>query len=286
MKAVEHDELRWQITTMKVAVEKSGGVAREMFNVQAFWGQSFKVVVEPFDGTQDSHAHLKVFQTQMYISGGNDSLSCKLFSDTLTGVAMHWLATLRALSIQSFDDLAASFFSQFAMNKVKRLEVANLFDIRQEKDESLKGNLPSSIMSRFERRGIGDVLTVQARVDATPLPIITFSKKDMRYEPPRQDEPMVVSMITTEYKVEKGSSANILYWSTYRKLGLSAASLEECSGTLYGFAGEQVTIMRVIELETTFGEGNHVHSIPVLYTMVDVNVSYNIIMGRPTLNKL
>ncbi|RDX87249.1 hypothetical protein CR513_31310, partial [Mucuna pruriens] len=47
-----------------------------------------------------------------------------------------------------------------------------------------------------------------------------------------------------EYKVKRilidqGSFANILYWSTYKKLGLSVSSLEECSGTLYGFAGSQ-----------------------------------------------
>ncbi|RDX77902.1 hypothetical protein CR513_41904, partial [Mucuna pruriens] len=107
----------------------------------------------------------------------------------------------------------------------------------------------------------------------------------MRYEPPRQDKPMVISVVTTEYKVEsvlidQGSSANILYWSTYKKLGLPSASLEVCSGTLYGFAGEQVMIKGVIELETTFGERGHVHSI------IHGGGRYNIIMGRPTLNKL
>ncbi|RDX69224.1 hypothetical protein CR513_51686, partial [Mucuna pruriens] len=69
----------------------------------------------------------------MYISGGNNSLSCKLFSDTLCGVAMHWIATLPTRSIRSFNDLAGSF--------VKRLEVADLFDIKQEKGESLKSYL-------------------------------------------------------------------------------------------------------------------------------------------------
>ncbi|RDX79446.1 hypothetical protein CR513_40129, partial [Mucuna pruriens] len=58
----------------------------------------------------------------MYISGGNDKLSCKLFSGTLRGVAMHWMATLPARSIQTFNDLARSFVSQFAANKVKKLE--------------------------------------------------------------------------------------------------------------------------------------------------------------------
>ncbi|RDX85430.1 hypothetical protein CR513_33375, partial [Mucuna pruriens] len=36
---------------------------------------------------------------------------------------MHWLATLPPHSIKSFNDLVASFVSQFAMNRVKWLEV-------------------------------------------------------------------------------------------------------------------------------------------------------------------
>ncbi|RDX85378.1 hypothetical protein CR513_33434, partial [Mucuna pruriens] len=109
--------------------------------------------------------------------------------------------------------------------------------------------------------------------------MIMFGEKDMRYDPPRHDKPMVISVVVAEYKVERvlidqGSSANILYWSTYMKMGL------------YGFAGEQVEIRGAVELETTFGEGNHARSTLVLYTVVDVEASYNIIMGRPTLNKL
>ncbi|RDX87251.1 hypothetical protein CR513_31312, partial [Mucuna pruriens] len=62
----------------------------------------------------------------MYIGGGNDSLNYKLFPGTLRGVAMHWLATL------------PTCYHPFAANKVKRLEVVDLFDLRQTKGESLK----------------------------------------------------------------------------------------------------------------------------------------------------
>ncbi|RDY09774.1 hypothetical protein CR513_05814, partial [Mucuna pruriens] len=58
----------------------------------------------------------------MYISGGNDRLSCRLFPGTLRGVAMQWMATLLPRSIQTFNDLASSFMSQFTANKVKKLE--------------------------------------------------------------------------------------------------------------------------------------------------------------------
>ncbi|RDX87984.1 hypothetical protein CR513_30477, partial [Mucuna pruriens] len=49
-----------------------------------------------------------------------------------------------ARSIQTFSDLASSFVSQFATNKVKRLEVADLFDIKKARGESL-----NSYLARF-----------------------------------------------------------------------------------------------------------------------------------------
>ncbi|RDX59107.1 hypothetical protein CR513_61913, partial [Mucuna pruriens] len=117
-------------------------------SIQPFWGQPFtseidethippnfrEIVVEPFDGTQDPYAHLQAFQAQMYISGGDDRLSCKLFSDTLRGVAMQWMATLSTKSIQTFSDLAGSFVSQFAANKMKKLESEKLFSTVQQRD--------------------------------------------------------------------------------------------------------------------------------------------------------
>ncbi|RDX70822.1 hypothetical protein CR513_49887, partial [Mucuna pruriens] len=54
---------------------------------------------------------------------------------------MNWLATLPPRSIRSFSDLATSFASQFVTNKMKRLEIANIFDIRQNKGEPLKSYL-------------------------------------------------------------------------------------------------------------------------------------------------
>ncbi|RDX68883.1 Retrovirus-related Pol polyprotein from transposon 17.6, partial [Mucuna pruriens] len=123
-----------------------------------------------------------------------------------------------------------------------------------------------------------------------PFPVITFDDRDMRYESSQLDKPMVISVVAVEYKIKRvlidqGGSANILYWSTYKKLGLPSTNLDECSGMLYGFTGNQVPIKRVIELKTMFWEDDCVRSIPVIYTIVDVDASY-IIMRQPTLNRL
>ncbi|RDX65831.1 hypothetical protein CR513_55474, partial [Mucuna pruriens] len=155
MKMVEmREELRWQLARFKSAEEWEATHPDAAF-MHPFWGQPFsadidetpvppgfrEVVVEPFDGTQDPHAHLQAYQTQMYISGGSDQLNCKLFPGALRGVAMQWMATLPPRSIQTFGQLAGSFISQFAANKAKKLEVADLFDLKQGREESLKSYL-------------------------------------------------------------------------------------------------------------------------------------------------
>ncbi|RDX61759.1 hypothetical protein CR513_59986, partial [Mucuna pruriens] len=155
MKMAEmREELRRQLARFK-AVEEREVTHPEATFMHPFCGQPFssdidetpipsgfrEIVVEPFDGTQDPHAHLQAYQTQMYISGGSDQLSCKLFPGTLRGVTMQWMATLPTWSIQTFGQLAGSFVSQFAANKVNKLEVADLFDFKQGRGESLKSYL-------------------------------------------------------------------------------------------------------------------------------------------------
>ncbi|RDY02344.1 hypothetical protein CR513_14207, partial [Mucuna pruriens] len=134
------EELRQQIASLKIRNEQEREIRGEGL-AQPLWRE---ILVDPFDGTQDPHAHLQAFQTQMYISGGDDKLSCKLFPGTLRGVALQWMMNLPPRSIRVFNDLASLFLSQFAANKSKRLEVADLFDIRQTGGESLK-----SYMARF-----------------------------------------------------------------------------------------------------------------------------------------
>ncbi|RDY07949.1 hypothetical protein CR513_07889, partial [Mucuna pruriens] len=136
------EELRQQIAALRAASghDQTGQLFCKEIDETPIPLNFREVVVEPFDKRQDPYAHLQAFQTQMYISGGNDKLSCKLFPGTLRGVAMQWMTTLPPRSIQTFKDLAGSFVSQFATNK----EVADLFDIKQVEGKSLKGYLTRS----------------------------------------------------------------------------------------------------------------------------------------------
>ncbi|RDX63851.1 hypothetical protein CR513_57662, partial [Mucuna pruriens] len=92
-----------------------------------------------------------------------------------------------------------------------------------------------------------------------------------------RDEPMVISVVAAEYKVER---------STLERMQLLADLIQSCPGSLYGFGGECVPILGTMELETCFGERSVNRTIPVLYTVVDAPASYNIIIGWLALNRL
>ncbi|RDX83648.1 hypothetical protein CR513_35415, partial [Mucuna pruriens] len=140
-----------------------------------------------------------------------------------------------------------------------------------------------------------EVQTVLTGTNIIPLgrqtsgPVITFTDRDIRRGRTGCDEPIVISIVAKEYKIERvlvdqGSLANILYWTTAKRLGIQ--NLTKCEGALYGFAGERVPIKGTVELETTIEDRNGTRTILVLYTVVDTEASYNIIIGRPVLNKL
>ncbi|RDX95875.1 hypothetical protein CR513_21534, partial [Mucuna pruriens] len=60
---------------------------------------------------------------------------------------MQWFSELPSRTIHIFNDLATCFVSQFAANEAKKLEVADLFYIKQMKGENLKRYLFSGYLA-------------------------------------------------------------------------------------------------------------------------------------------
>lgn len=121
---------------------------------------------------------------------------------------------------------------------------------------------------------------------------ITFTDDDFVGSDPNQDDPMVISVKVANFVVKKtlvnqGSSADILYYSTFKKLGIPENAIQEFGPTLVGFAGEHVDTRGYVELLTKLGNGMASKTISVKYIIVDAPRSaYNIILGRPSLNDL
>ena len=102
---------------------------------------------------------------------------------------------------------------------------------------------------------------------------------------------MVISAVTARRKVhrvlvDQGSSADVMFWTTFNKLQLSLDMLGPYGDCLYGFAGDQVEVREYLELRTTFTDGTTLRTKSIRYLVVNTSSAYNMLLGRPTLNRL
>jgi len=149
------------------------------------------------------------------------------------------------------------------------------------------GGCTASQRKRYAR----SVMTVDSVEDHSPDADITFTKAYLRDVVPHDNDPIVISLVTIGRKVhrvlvDQGSSADVMFWPTFSKLQLSLDHLRPYPGCLYGFAGDQVEVQGYIELRTTFTDGTVAHTEKIKYLVVNAPSPYNILLGRPTLNRL
>jgi len=102
---------------------------------------------------------------------------------------------------------------------------------------------------------------------------------------------VVISVVTARRKVhcvlvDQGSLADVMFWTTFNKLQLSPDQLRPYTGCLYGFVGDQVEVRGHLELRTTFTDGVLSRIENIRYLVVNAPSAYNILLGRPMLNRL
>ena len=120
---------------------------------------------------------------------------------------------------------------------------------------------------------------------------IIFIDNDFHGLDHQQDDPMVIIVEIENYAIKKvlvdqGSSVDILYWATYQKLQLPDTAMVPYDEPIYGFSGEQVSTRGYIDLHTVFRDGIQTKTIPIRFLIIDAPTSYNVLLGRPSLNTL
>ena len=108
---------------------------------------------------------------------------------------------------------------------------------------------------------------------------------------PHDNDPVVISVVTVGRKVHRvlidlGSSTDVMFWTNFNKLQLSPDMLRPYGGCLLGFAGDQVEVRRYLDLSTTFTDGTASRTENIRYLVVNASSAYNMLLGRPTLNRL
>ena len=142
------------------------------------------------------------------------------------------------------------------------------------------------------KKYVRGVMTVEAqRSDQTPEPDLVFTKTDLQDVVPHDNDPVVISVVTMGRKVhcilvDQGSSADVMFWSTFNKLHLSPDQLRPYDDCLYGFARNQIEVQGHVELRTTFTDGTTSRTTNIRYLVVNAPSAYNILLGRPTLNRV
>ena len=134
------------------------------------------------------------------------------------------------------------------------------------------------------------MISVEVFEDHSPDVDITFTKEDLRDVVPHDNDPIVISLVTAgsvvhRVLVDQGSWTDVMFWLTFEKLQLSPDQLRPYGGCLYGFAGDQVEVRGYIELRTTFTYGLASCTEKIRYLVVNAPSAYNILLGRPTLNR-
>ncbi|WVZ07299.1 hypothetical protein V8G54_020645 [Vigna mungo] len=104
-----------------------------------------------------------------------------------------------------------------------------------------------------------------------------------------QDDPMVITAVIARYSVgnvliDQGSSANILYWKMFQQMDIQDGTIMPFHEQILGFAGERVDTRGYVDLKVSLGVDRGAKEIKVWFLLVDVDTSYNVLLGRPCLN--
>ena len=125
------------------------------------------------------------------------------------------------------------------------------------------------------------------RLDMT----ITFSDSYLEGCQHPHDDPLVVRAIvanTTVHRalIDNGSSADIIFASTFDKMGVGREKLEPVNTHLRGFSREKVLPLGSIQLVLTLGEPLCQATTTTRFLIVDAPSAYNMFLGRPSLNAI
>ncbi|XP_065017749.1 uncharacterized protein LOC135644209 [Musa acuminata AAA Group] len=86
--------------------------------------------------------------------------------------------------------------------------------------------------------------------------------------------------------IDTGSSVDVLYLDAFERLGLTKEDLTPIVSTFTGFTGDSISPLGTTILPITIGEELKAKTIITIFMAVDLPSAYNIILSRPTLNKL
>ncbi|XP_022846369.1 uncharacterized protein LOC111369122 [Olea europaea var. sylvestris] len=120
---------------------------------------------------------------------------------------------------------------------------------------------------------------------------ITFRARDLEGISYPHDDALVISAVVANLEVKRilvdnGSGANILSQKAFARMGISPKQLKAVKIPLQGFGGGVIIPEGIVELSLILGIGNTQVTEITPFQVVNTPMAYNIILGRPLLNKI
>ena len=105
------------------------------------------------------------------------------------------------------------------------------------------------------------------------------------------DDPLVIKTIVANKTVHRvlvhnESSTDIIFASSFDKMGIGREKLEPVNTCLRGFSGERVLPLGSVQLVLTLGDPPCQATAMVRFLIVDAPSAYNMLLGRPSLNAI
>ena len=85
--------------------------------------EHFKIQVCRYDGTTDPEDHRSAYEGHMMLYTSTNSVWCKVFQSTLTGIAQSWFKSIPKSTVTSWADLAKKFMTHFVSN-IRRVKMS------------------------------------------------------------------------------------------------------------------------------------------------------------------
>ena len=120
---------------------------------------------------------------------------------------------------------------------------------------------------------------------------IMFSERDVSGIKQPHDNPLVIMLgiegfATRRVLVDNGSSVDIMYMTAYQQLRLDPKRLRSFNSPLVSFSEDKIYTKGIVMLSVTAGTHPAQVTIQVDFLVVNCPSSHNVILGRPTLNRL
>ncbi|KAI3465839.1 hypothetical protein Pfo_022502 [Paulownia fortunei] len=143
--------------------------------------------------------------------------------------------------------------------------------------------------SGFNSHNLSSYPSEQVYQLQTSIEQLTFGESDLEGRREQHNDALVISATLSNFWVKKilvdsGSSADIIFYDAFLKLGIDNAQLSPVNTPLTGYGGEVVEALGEVALPFSLGSYPRRITKMVKFLVVNAPSTYNMILGRPSLN--